>query len=193
MCLRSPDSLLRTRLTCRPAELDNHLGIGDKTLAEFIISLAEGQATPFAFHTCLAANGADLPLDFCGTLLTVIQRLRPAKAGAKAASGGGGPSRPVVKYPALAVPDSRQRAEALSRELLGGRDPLANATCVAHSSSALVHLRGAAERACAVYPFPSDAQPAAHSRSDDPRFMDERLREREERRVCALGCMAGQP
>jgi hypothetical protein len=118
------------------AELENHLGIGDKTLAEFIISLAEGHATPVAFHAALVANGAELPLDFCATLLNVILRLKPGKAGAKAAGGGGagGASgsapRPDVKYPALAVPDSRERASELNKELLGGRNPMANAACV---------------------------------------------------------------
>lgn len=119
-------------------ELDNHLGIGDKTLAEFVVALSEGAGSAAAFHAALAANGADLPLDFCATLLTVIVRLRPAApggggdggSGAAGRGGAAGPpgagQQPPPKYPALAVPDSRERADAMSRELLGGRDPLAN-------------------------------------------------------------------
>jgi hypothetical protein len=76
------------------------------------------------------ANGAELPLDFCATLLNVILRLRPAKAGSKPAAAAGGSARPDVKYPALAVPDSRQRASELNQELLAGRNPLRNAACV---------------------------------------------------------------
>ncbi len=139
------------------------MGIGDKTLAEFIISLAEGHATPVAFHAALVANGAELPLDFCATLLNVILRLKPGKPGAKAAggSGAGGASgsapRPDVKYPALAVPDSRERASELNKELLGGRNPMANSACVprrgeraaaAECGRAMRCVRGGAQHAC---------------------------------------------
>uniref|UniRef100_A0A7N8XVB8 RNA helicase n=1 Tax=Mastacembelus armatus TaxID=205130 RepID=A0A7N8XVB8_9TELE len=41
-------------------ELDNHLGISDKDLAEFVISLAEKQQSFDGFKTLLIQNGADL-------------------------------------------------------------------------------------------------------------------------------------
>lgn len=111
--------------------------MGDKTLAEFVISLADGHSNPASYKECLAANGADVPLDFCSTLLTIIKRLRPgsAAAGGAGASGGagaasrGGAAAPV-KYPGLAVPDTRQRAVELSHELFGGANPLHNTACV---------------------------------------------------------------
>jgi hypothetical protein len=138
------------------AELENHLGIGDKTLAEFIISLAEGQSTTAAFHAALIANGAELPLDFCGTLLGIIQRLRPGRPGGPASTAApAAAARSDAKYPALAVPDSRQRAAELNKELLGGRNPLLNVACVPaamrvrctgaarslHSAAAAAHQR----------------------------------------------------
>jgi len=133
----SPANLRATPCACAtPPELDNHLGIGDKTLAEFIISLADGHTTPAGFRECLAANGAEVPLDFCATLLTIIKRLRPATAtagsgGAAALAGAGADAGAVpVKYPGLAKADTRQRAAELSKELIGDRNPLFNAAYV---------------------------------------------------------------
>ena len=40
-------------------ELDNHLGISDKTLAEFIIDLAKKNPELPAFRAALAENGAE--------------------------------------------------------------------------------------------------------------------------------------
>ena len=61
-------------------ELDNHLGISDKTLAEFIIDLADTHGEPAAFHTALVENGAEVAKSFATNLLAIIQKMRPAKA-----------------------------------------------------------------------------------------------------------------
>lgn len=42
--------------------MDNHLGVGDKTLAEFIIELGKDQTSAAAFQKALAENGAEMPL-----------------------------------------------------------------------------------------------------------------------------------
>ncbi|XP_068739070.1 ATP-dependent RNA helicase DHX8-like [Montipora capricornis] len=42
-------------------ELDNHLGINDKDLAEFIIMLSEKNPTLDKFRAALAENGAEFP------------------------------------------------------------------------------------------------------------------------------------
>jgi hypothetical protein len=188
-------SALARRADALSTELENHLGIGDKTLAEFIISLAEGQSTTAAFHTALVANGAELPLDFCGTLLGIIQRLRPGRpGGAASAAAPAAAARSDAKYPALAVPDSRQRAAELNKELLGGRNPLLNVACV----PATMRLLGTG---CSALPVLrcGGCPPALHTThgfinaltrrlcrcSDDPRFLEERQPEarREERCV----------
>ena len=111
--------------------------MGDKTLAEFVISLADGQSNAASYRECLAANGAEVPLDFCVTLLNIIKRLRPGNAVASGggAAGGAGAAgcsggEVPVKYPGLAVPDTRQRAAELSHELFGGSNPLHNTACV---------------------------------------------------------------
>lgn len=45
-------------------ELENHLGVGEKDLAEFIISLALKNSTPEKFKNALLKNGADFPVCF---------------------------------------------------------------------------------------------------------------------------------
>ncbi|KAA0725124.1 ATP-dependent RNA helicase DHX8 [Triplophysa tibetana] len=93
-------------------ELDNHLGISDKDLAEFVISLAEKNPTFDDFKSVLAKNGADFTDSLTSNLLRLIQTMRPP---AKSSTSKG--SHPVVKpksekdklkdlFPALCRPDN---------------------------------------------------------------------------------------
>ncbi|ETE65217.1 ATP-dependent RNA helicase DHX8, partial [Ophiophagus hannah] len=62
-------------------ELDNHLGINDKDLAEFVISLAERNTNFDTFKTALVKNGAEFTDSLVSNLLRLIQTMRPpAKA-----------------------------------------------------------------------------------------------------------------
>uniref|UniRef100_A0A673LXB6 ATP-dependent RNA helicase DHX8 n=1 Tax=Sinocyclocheilus rhinocerous TaxID=307959 RepID=A0A673LXB6_9TELE len=91
-------------------ELDNHLGINDKDLAEFVISLAEKHPTIDGFKSVLVKNGADFSDSLVSNLLRLIQTMRPpAKASTR--------SHPVAKpknekdqlkelFPALCRPDN---------------------------------------------------------------------------------------
>uniref|UniRef100_A0A4W4FHK1 RNA helicase n=1 Tax=Electrophorus electricus TaxID=8005 RepID=A0A4W4FHK1_ELEEL len=93
-------------------ELDNHLGISDKDLAEFVISLAEKNPTFDGFKSVLLKNGAEFTDSLVSNLLRLIQTMRqPAKT---STSKG---SEPVVKpksekdklkemFPALCRPDN---------------------------------------------------------------------------------------
>ncbi len=78
------------------SELDNHLGFSDKTLAEFIIHLAEeafakqGPSTASslndrakAFHKILVNNEADFPEGFAMNLYRIIESILSKKAQAK--------------------------------------------------------------------------------------------------------------
>jgi ATP-dependent RNA helicase DHX8/PRP22 len=59
-------------------QLDVHLGISDKTLAEFIIDLAESNASDAAsFHSALAENGAEFPLEIAVSLLSLVNDMSP--------------------------------------------------------------------------------------------------------------------
>eukprot|EP00965_Chrysotila_dentata_P110270 3643554-Pleurochrysis_carterae.AAC.2 len=103
-------------------ELDNHLGISDKTLAEFIIDLAKQNPELSAFRKALDENGAEFPASFASSLLSLINRMAPKK---KASDPGRstkepGASGPSQRYPGLAVPnDSDERRKQLEREALG--------------------------------------------------------------------------
>ncbi|KAK6621404.1 hypothetical protein RUM43_011710 [Polyplax serrata] len=58
-------------------ELENHLGINDKDLAEFIIALSEKHNTFDAFKTVLLKNGAEFSDSFTENLLRLIQHMQP--------------------------------------------------------------------------------------------------------------------
>nr|KAF6455641.1 DEAH-box helicase 8 [Rousettus aegyptiacus] len=58
-------------------ELDNHLGINDKDLAEFVISLAEKNTTFDTFKASLVKNGAEFTDSLVSNLLRLIQTMRP--------------------------------------------------------------------------------------------------------------------
>lgn len=58
-------------------ELDNHLGLNDKDLAEFIIALAEKNQTFTDFKKVLIENGAEFPDSFITNLLRIIQLMKP--------------------------------------------------------------------------------------------------------------------
>ncbi|KAL3221875.1 hypothetical protein MRX96_029186 [Rhipicephalus microplus] len=63
-------------------ELDNHLGINDKDMAEFIIDLADKNNTFESFKKALQENEAEFSDSFVANLLRIIQHMRPKKAGA---------------------------------------------------------------------------------------------------------------
>uniref|UniRef100_A0A8C7U4J3 DEAH-box helicase 8 n=1 Tax=Oncorhynchus mykiss TaxID=8022 RepID=A0A8C7U4J3_ONCMY len=84
-------------------ELDNHLGISDKDLAEFVISLAEKQPTFDGFKSLLLKNGAEFTDSLVGNLLRLIQTMRPPPK----ASSSKGIDKDKLKelFPALCRPD----------------------------------------------------------------------------------------
>ncbi|CAI7764152.1 unnamed protein product [Closterium sp. NIES-53] len=101
------------------SELETHVGIADKTLAEFIIELGQQNFTVAAFDAALKENGAELPEYFVGTLLTIIHAVLPPKSKSKGSGKKTGDGSGSSKFPGLAVPDDKERAKALEKELLG--------------------------------------------------------------------------
>ncbi|KAF4532358.1 hypothetical protein B566_EDAN003662 [Ephemera danica] len=87
-------------------ELENHLGLNDKDLAEFIISLAEKNDTLEKFKKVLEENGAEFSESFVANLLRIIQHMKP-KAGSSADPDVPKEGRDVlaVKFPGLAIPN----------------------------------------------------------------------------------------
>eukprot|EP01137_Pigoraptor_chileana_P029514 Opistho-2@14842 len=98
-------------------ELENHLGMNDKVLAEFIISLAAKNDTPEKFKKALMQNGAELPESFIGNLLKLIQRMQPSKSKGKKPASAAAPTselsaeaqsaleRKKTLLPGLAIPN----------------------------------------------------------------------------------------
>jgi ATP-dependent RNA helicase DHX8/PRP22 len=60
-------------------ELDNHLGVNDKDLAEFIIHMARSSDSYDAFRRKLAENDADLPDSFSSNLYRIVQKMLPTQ------------------------------------------------------------------------------------------------------------------
>ncbi|CAG0902485.1 unnamed protein product, partial [Cyprideis torosa] len=65
-------------------ELENHLGINDKDLAEFVIDLAEKNPTVEKFRSALEKNGGEMPESFVANLLRIIYQMKPKKEAKKA-------------------------------------------------------------------------------------------------------------
>ncbi|XP_059180160.1 ATP-dependent RNA helicase DHX8-like [Centropristis striata] len=90
-------------------ELENHLGISEKDLAEFIINLADKHPTLEGFKAALCENGADFTDTLIGNLLRLIHTMRSAPS---TSSGHQSQDKPRSqkdklkdKYPALCKPD----------------------------------------------------------------------------------------
>mmetsp|Transcript_49286 Transcript_49286/g.127096 ORF Transcript_49286/g.127096 Transcript_49286/m.127096 type:complete len:1155 (-) Transcript_49286:80-3544(-) len=103
-------------------EIQNHWGIEDKTLAEFVISIGEEASSVNDFEVKLKENGAEAQRTFAERLFGLIGKMGP-KGGGAAADGpmkGGPPalmgekkpkSEREAKFPGLAVPDRPDREE----------------------------------------------------------------------------------
>uniref|UniRef100_A0A8D3E8E1 ATP-dependent RNA helicase DHX8 n=1 Tax=Scophthalmus maximus TaxID=52904 RepID=A0A8D3E8E1_SCOMX len=86
-------------------ELENHLDISEKDLAEFVIDLAEKHPTFEEFKAVLTQNGADFTDTLVGNLLRLIQTMRPPPSTSKAHQPKSEKDQLKEKYPALCQPD----------------------------------------------------------------------------------------
>jgi len=60
-------------------ELENHLGVNDKDLAEFIIHMAQSSNTYDIFRRKLDENDADVPDSFSSNLYRIVQKMLPTQ------------------------------------------------------------------------------------------------------------------
>jgi len=120
------------------AELQNHLGVDDKDLAEFVIHLARGAGSATEFHSILAQNGADFTPALAASLFALIGKMDPNRAAAAAAAANSSNSAAAAagngrdsfenegaadggskkKFFGLAIPDSKPLA--MEDAVLGG-------------------------------------------------------------------------
>ncbi|KAH8250732.1 hypothetical protein KR038_001464 [Drosophila bunnanda] len=95
-------------------ELDNHLGINDKDLAEFIIDLENKNRSYESFRKALLENGAEFPDSLVQNLQRIINLMRPSRPGGaseeKSFSSGGKEdkkSQLIKLFPGLALPNEK--------------------------------------------------------------------------------------
>jgi len=86
-------------------ELENHIGISDKDLAEFLIHLADRSKSQEEFRTELLKNGGEFPESFISSLFRLIQRLKPGEASDKSSSAAAAAGGKQAVFPGLAIPD----------------------------------------------------------------------------------------
>lgn len=104
----SIDELQRLSLVSKVCtELDNHLGLSDRTLAEFIIHLADEFPEPAAFRHALAENGAEFPDSLADNLLRIIGAMKPA---ASSKAGGGTKKAKATAAAVARVPRNEKEA-----------------------------------------------------------------------------------
>ncbi|KAH8299864.1 hypothetical protein KR044_007108 [Drosophila immigrans] len=99
-------------------ELDNHLGINDKDLAEFIIDLEEKHRSYESFRQALLENGAEFPDSLVQNLQRIINLMRPTRAGGDAKSAhsedfkkSDKKSQLMKMFPGLALPNDKQSSK----------------------------------------------------------------------------------
>lgn len=78
-------------------ELDNHLGINDKDLAEFIIELESKNPTFEGFRKALVDNGAEFPDSLINNLQRIIKLMKPSMGGQKNDKEGDGGDKSLHK------------------------------------------------------------------------------------------------
>ncbi|CAG9095713.1 unnamed protein product [Plutella xylostella] len=88
-------------------ELDNHLGLNDKDLAEFIIDLADKNPTFDAFKKALLQNGAEFADSFMTNLLRIIQHMKPTNSGSSKDDTVSHKNPLANKFPGLAIPNEQ--------------------------------------------------------------------------------------
>ena len=93
-------------------ELENHLGLNDKDLAEFIIALADKNDTFETFKKVLMENGAEFSDSFIANLLRIIQHMKPKRNKEASPQPQSERDRLAEKFPGLAIPnDPKLQAE----------------------------------------------------------------------------------
>lgn len=89
-------------------ELDNHLGLNDKDLAEFIIDLAEEHHAFDDFKRVLLENGAEFSDSFITNLLRIIQLMKPSPTTTHASLSNLKADSLAYKFPGLAIANRPQ-------------------------------------------------------------------------------------
>ncbi|XP_019187957.1 PREDICTED: probable pre-mRNA-splicing factor ATP-dependent RNA helicase DEAH5 isoform X2 [Ipomoea nil] len=96
------------------SELETHIGVGDKVLAEFITEIGRNCQTVEEFDEKLKESGAEMPDYFVRTLLTIIHAILPPKPKSESEKDS---KKPGEQFSALKIKDDRERVKELEREI----------------------------------------------------------------------------
>ncbi|XP_012269428.2 ATP-dependent RNA helicase DHX8 [Athalia rosae] len=98
-------------------ELENHLGLNDKDLAEFIVDLAEKNNSLETFKKVLIENGAEFSDSFMANLLRIIQHMKPSRQSSnKSLSNHNRQDDLSIKFPGLAIPNEYYKLQPIKEE-----------------------------------------------------------------------------
>ncbi|XP_019182334.1 PREDICTED: probable pre-mRNA-splicing factor ATP-dependent RNA helicase DEAH5 [Ipomoea nil] len=98
------------------SELETHIGVGDKVLAEFITEMGRNCETVEEFDEQLKESGAEMPDYFVRTLLTIIHAILPPKPKSESEKDLKRTDK-GEKFSALKIKDDRERIKELEREI----------------------------------------------------------------------------
>lgn len=87
-------------------ELENHLGMSDKTLAEFVIDMVRGSSSRAGFLADIKANDLPLPSALADNLYRIVNAMAPRKPGQ-----GGGKAAPLARKTHEIADDEQLTAE----------------------------------------------------------------------------------
>ncbi|KAL1138050.1 hypothetical protein AAG570_009745 [Ranatra chinensis] len=93
------------------SELENHLGLNDKDLAEFIINLSVKNNTFESFKKVLIENGAEFSDSFIANLLRVIQHMQSKPVEKEKANEVSTKDRLSAMFPGLAIPNEMKTSD----------------------------------------------------------------------------------
>ncbi|KAJ8683658.1 hypothetical protein QAD02_019450 [Eretmocerus hayati] len=97
-------------------ELDNHIGLNDKTLAEFIIYLAGKNNTFDSFKKVLLEKGAEFSDSFIANLLRIIQHMKSKSSNPPTKHDTTKGDDLSKKFPGLALPNEQPSKTAKENE-----------------------------------------------------------------------------
>ncbi|KAL6523613.1 hypothetical protein OROGR_017216 [Orobanche gracilis] len=96
-------------------ELEAHLGLGDKVLAEFITEMGRTCEIVDEFDAKFKEHGEVMPDYFVRTLLTIIHAILPPRQ--KSKSEKGAKEKEKSTFSALNIKDGKERVKELEREI----------------------------------------------------------------------------
>lgn len=159
------------------SEIQNHLDVSDKTLAEFVIDQHEGCKDVAEFKDKLEAMGAEFPKSLVESIDRLILTLHPKYKKSKGAGSGHDSEQKARVFKGLAIPDKEVAYEAADEE-----EPTKGATDVDALDDTFAMLEGLAGKAPGKPKERSRKRSMSPYDSDDDISRSKRHRSRSPRR-----------